>query len=148
MPSGFTARITGDKQLDRVLADIVSENGAKSIKKEWRKITRDAQKQYVLPEAKARIPTDSGFLESQLVVRALPRSRTTQGHYCGFPDPLFQGETYYGGFLEFGWHHNRSGDFIEGERFLRESLYNNRHAILNMNKQRFAQWAAATNRGA
>lgn len=129
--------VTGDKKIDKLLRNMISENGAKSFRKEFRKLTRKACKDIVLPEAKRLVPEDEGFLESQLVVRSTPRSRKWQGHYVGFQEELYTGDTFYGGFIEFGFHHHRAG-FIPADSFLRRPLYTNEYRIRGLIKEGFS----------
>ncbi|MEN1680339.1 MAG: hypothetical protein AAGJ46_12165 [Planctomycetota bacterium] len=113
--------MTGFEQVDRELAEIAAEDGAKSINKAIRREMRDGAKK-ILPDVLALVPEESGFLASQLKVRALPRSRSFMGAAVTFPDPAYRGETFYGGFIEFGFKHYRAGP-IEPDSYLRRAGY-------------------------
>lgn len=120
--------MTGWEELDKKLLEIASENGPKSINARMRKLTREAVKKFVYPLVLAAIPDDTGFLKSMVKVRAIKRSRGKMGTRVGFPDPLFQGDTFYAGFLEFGFKHYR-GPLVYGDSFLRRPLYENEPRI-------------------
>lgn len=135
----FNIAVTGVAELDRALLELASEFGAKGINAAMRKATRAAIKEIVLPAVMAKMPWDTGFLESQVVVRAIPRSRTRMGYWVGFPDPLFQGDTHYGGYIEFGWDH-RLGVSVEADSFVRKSLYENAEAVITKVRHYLEDW--------
>ncbi|MEM8863999.1 MAG: HK97 gp10 family phage protein [Planctomycetota bacterium] len=137
--------LTGERALDRELLLIAGEDGTKSINGMMRKATREAAKEIVLPEAKARVAHDEGNLEDNLTVRAVRRSRVKVGHRVGFRDPLFQGDTFYGGFIEFGFTHYRAGD-IERDSYLRYALYGNEEQIKAVPRQRLGEFVRLRNR--
>lgn len=111
--------LTGDKALDKKLRELPTKLQKKAI----RTATREAAKR-VLEEAKRLVPVDEGLLEKSLVVRAATRGardrrlgRGVFGHTVTTREGLFQGETFYGGFVEFGtkkW---------EGDAFLVPALF-------------------------
>lgn len=140
--------VLGIPELDRELQAIAAEDGPKSINGSMRKATREAVKDIVRPEVLARVPSDSGFLESQIVVRAIKRSRGKIGYFVGFPDPLFEGDTFYGGFIEFGFTHDKSGVFVEADSFLRAALYPNASRVIAQVRDRLRSFIAARNRAA
>jgi HK97 gp10 family phage protein len=131
--------IDGADELMAAIDAIVSEDGPKGINAALRKATRKAVKEIVLPAVKDAIPVDSGFLEDNLQVRAIKRARGRVGHSVGFPDPLFQGDTFYAGFLEFGFKH-RHGFGVPADSFLRRSLYENEQAVVNQVAAEVRQW--------
>lgn len=137
--------VTGLEELDRELAAIAAEDGAKSINATMRKACREAVKDIVRPEVLSRIPVDTGLLESQVVVRAVKRSRGKIGFYVGFPDPLFQGDTFYGGFIEFGFT-TKQGVVVEADSYLRSSLYPNSSRIISQVRDRLRSYIAERNR--
>lgn len=111
--------ITGDKQLDAALQKMAKEGHASAIGKLTRQGTRKAAK-VVLPRARREIRReawDTGDWEQSVKVRAKKRSRKSMGHLI--LSGLFQGETFYGGFQEWGWKpRNRyatSGNKIRGK---------------------------------
>lgn len=131
MAKAFKMVITGDKELDKALQKIAGRHEtAKHVNKFMRKATREAVKQIVLPKVKARVPVETGELEASLTVRALKRSRTRMGSGVTkkdnspqeFRNPLFSGDTFYGGFLEFGFR-TRDGGFYPPDQWLRIPLY-------------------------
>jgi hypothetical protein len=140
--------LDGIDDLLELLDQIVDEQGgAKSINAALRKATRKAVKEIVLPVVKSRIPKDTRFLEKSLKVRALTRKKGKVGATVGFPDPLFQGDTYYGGFQEFP-HKRRDGILTEPDGYLRKSLYENERPVEELVKRELAQWVQDRNREA
>lgn len=138
-------QVTGDAQLDAALSQIVAEDGPKSLNKALRSACREAVKTIVRPAVLQLVPHRYGTLESQIVVRAVPGAkRGTFGFYCGFPDRLFTGDTFYGGFIEFGWDHYK-GVTVEADSFLREALYPKEAAIRGFVQDRMRQWLAQAN---
>lgn len=100
MPKQRADVLTGDRELDRLLASVE----AKKVKPALRKGAREGAKE-TAAQAKANVPTDSGALKRSIKVRALKRSRKTK-HLVGARvvtgEGLFKGDNYYGGFVEFG----------------------------------------------
>lgn len=93
--------ITGDKKLDKKLQEL----GATLAKKYMRKATREVAKD-VLKDARSRVRVKTGKLRKSLKVRAMKRRGrmiTEIGHVITTGEDLFKGDTFYGGFLEFGW---------------------------------------------
>jgi HK97 gp10 family phage protein len=93
---------TGIEEIDAALADMPRGLQAKGA----RKGTRAAAK-VALETAIALAPVKTGALEQSLRVRAMKRSRRDGkrfdvGHTVLTGESLFQGEQFYGGFLEFG----------------------------------------------
>src|SRR6056297_489378 len=124
----FKIAVTGDKEIDRRLRAIAADSGAKSINKEMRSATRDAIKTIVRPKVLAQVPFDTGLLQSELTVKAIKRSRSKMGSAVGFKDDLFRGDTFYGGFHEYGYH-TRGGGVVPGDSFLRRPLYDSEGLI-------------------
>lgn len=122
MARSFKIAMTGVERLDKKLKRISEGGGAGSVNKAMRTATRSAVKDIVLPKVRSQIPVDTGFLESQLTVKSIERSKTKMGHKVGFKDLLFQGETFYGGFHEFGYV-LPGGTAVPGDSFLRPPLY-------------------------
>ena len=123
--------ITGDEQLDRTLRDLP----VKLQKTGIRKATRAAAKA-VRDDALRRVPVFSGDLERSITVRTAKRSngkslpRHMFGHAVATREAMFTGETFYGGFIEFGTkaRFTRSGEYrgaVDEVAFIRESLYGN-----------------------
>lgn len=137
--------VYGEVELEQALQEIIEDGGKKAVNQALRKACKEAVTDIVKPEVMARVPVDFGFLESQLKVRAIKRSRNRVGYSIGFPDPLFQGDTFYGGFIEFGWDHYK-GVKVEADSYLRSSLYPNAEAIISRVRARMTEWANATNR--
>ncbi len=137
--------LTGVEELDAALGEIVSEEGNKSINAVMRKACREAVKEIVKPAVMARVPWETGQLESKITVRAAKRGRGKIGFWVGFPDPLFQGDTFYGGFIEFGFNH-RLGVRVEADSFLRQALYPNEQTIIDRVVRRVKEWVDLNNR--
>lgn len=159
-----SATLTGDKELDYEIRRLFGDD-EKSIKGGLRIGTRKACKEIILPHAQAHVPTKSGYLKSELRVKAakFPRRSGKVGHYVGFTDRLFTGDTYYAGFLEFGTRERRTRGWkrwrrkpaktvptdnrgkVEPVRFLRNALYQNERAILVMNEEALRAWVKRAN---
>lgn len=111
--------VTGDKKLDRALRHL-----EKNVQRKFaRKAMRKAAKDVILPEARARVPVDTGALERSLVVRAARRSRRGIGVEVRTRDGLFAGDEFYGGFQELGTKH------MPADPYLRPALYGNEAKI-------------------
>lgn len=127
--AGTGVIITGDKELDRLLKGLP----LKVQKKVSRSATRKAAKDIVLPDAKSRVPVDTGDLEESLSVRAIKRSRTKFGHEVRTKDGFYSGDQFYGAFIEFGTKErkHKSGkqvgriDPAKNFAYLRPAVYDN-----------------------
>lgn len=133
----FKMTVTGDKEIDAALLKIAGRHEtAKHINKFMRKATREAVKEIVLPKVKAATPVDTGALEDSLTVRALKRSRTRLGSGImprnsgpsEFKNPLFAGDQFYLGFLEFGFK-TKGGGFYPPDMILRLPLYSSEKQV-------------------
>lgn len=144
-PRAVNVAVTGVAELDQALLDLVDEVGAKGINAVMRKACREAVKDIVKPAVIERMPWETGFLESQIVVKAAAAGRGKISFYVGFKDPLFQGDTFYGGFIEFGWNH-RLGMRVEADSFLRAALYPNTQRVIGLVHSRVKQWVDLNNR--
>lgn len=142
MSRSFKMAMTGDKALDRTLKAIASSDGPRSVNAAVRKATREAAKEIVLPQVRANVPIESGFLENQLVVKSIKRSRSKVGAAVGFRDDLFQGETFYAGFQEFGFM-LPGGGYVPGDSFLRRPLYENESTVRQRVVSRVSSWVRA-----
>lgn len=175
--------ITGVKELDQKLAMIAADNGTKSVNDRMRKTLRAAVKTIVEPEVRAATPVakaaysrpastrvegrdegtivgtkgsvqaEPGFLLSKITVRATPRSKFYVGYWVGFPDPLYQGDTYYGGFPEFGTkqRQNKKGanrGAVKADSYLRVPLYSNAARVVEFCRQAMTQYVSEMNRAA
>ena len=120
--------MTGDKELDDALRQFVP----KLQKKALRPVTR-AMAKIVLIDARANAPHVTGELAKRLKVRALPRSRKSQGH--GVSALMPGSDVFYALFLEFQTvvRRHKSGKNVGrigvGHAFLRPALYDNRNRI-------------------
>jgi HK97 gp10 family phage protein len=95
--SDFQIKIEGGPRIIQALSNL-DKKVASQIS---RTVLRQAQK-VILAEAKARCPEDTGFLKSQLKVRAIPRKKDTIGARVMVGEGFFKGESFYGGFVHFG----------------------------------------------
>jgi HK97 gp10 family phage protein len=123
MKAGGGVIVTGDEALDKLLAGLP----AKLQKKLSRQATRKAAKDIVLPEAKARVPEDTGDLADSLKVQAIKRSRSKIGHMVATKDGFYKGDQFYGGLVEFGTK-ERQHKFA----FLRPAIYDNEAQIKDL----------------
>ena len=134
MKAGGGVIVTGDKELDRLLRGLPLA----AQKKLSRKATRKSAKEIVLPEAKSRVPVDTGDLEESLVVKAMRRSRGRFGHQVQTKDGFYTGDQFYGAFIEFGTHErvHKSGkpvgriDPSKNFAYLRPAVYDNEGRIV------------------
>ncbi|MBA3485190.1 MAG: HK97 gp10 family phage protein [Pirellulales bacterium] len=136
--------VTGDVELDQAIQELVDDGGKKAINQALRRACKEAVVEIVKPEVLARIPFRYGTLESNVTVRAVKRSKFKVGYTIGFKDPLFRGETFYGGFIEFGWDHYK-GVTVQADSFLRASLYPNANKIVARVTERMRAWVEAAN---
>ena len=116
--------IFGDKQLIKAFEELKGT----MQKKVMRKATRAVAKEDILPRAKALVPVQFGELQDSLVVKAAKVARRSGNVGTGVTtrENLFRGETFYGGFIEYGWRHWKDGSWVEGQPFLRPALYENK----------------------
>lgn len=137
--------LTGDKELDKTLRDLP----VKLQKKGIRKATRAAAKM-IKDDAVRRVPVFSGELERSLTVRTAKRAngkalpRHTFGHAVATREAMFQGDTFYGGFIEFGTklRLTRSGESrgaVDETSFIREALYGNKHQVRSIFRRELKQ---------
>ena len=109
--------ITGDKEIDKSL----SQFEAKIQRKTLRKASKTAAN-LILRDAKTLVPHETGLLEASLKVRPVRKSRTRIGHSVTTREGLFQGNEFYGGFVELGTEN------MEADPYLRPALYTNQEA--------------------
>lgn len=136
----FKIAMTGDRALDAKLKAIAAEEGSRSINKEMRGATREAARDIVRPLVLSQVPFETGFLESQLTVKSIKRSRSKLGSSVGFREDLFRGDTFYAGFHEYGYH-TRDGGVVYGDSFLRRPLYDSEGKIRSHVVNRVKRWA-------
>jgi len=113
--------IQGTRELAAVLRSIPENEARRAI----RRGTRAGQK--IIARAAARLaPKRTGALALSIRVRAMKRRRSRVGTVVVTGKSLFEGETYYGGFQEFGWKTGRrrvasrttSRRTIQGKHFM------------------------------
>lgn len=127
--------VTGDKRLNKMLGELAA--------KEAKKIVRAAARKAVVPvrnAAKRNAPHDTGALEKAIKVRAMKRSRSRFGVRVTIGAGEFQGETFYGGFQEWGW--KTPLRHIEGQRFLTRAADEKRRAALTIYRTEIARGLA------
>lgn len=131
--AGTGVIVTGNRALNRLLKGLPE----KVQKKLSRQATRKAAKEIVLPDAKNRVPVNTGDLEDSLIVKAMKRSRGRFGHSVQTKDGAYQGDQFYGAFIEFGTKERRHKggkkvgriDPAKGFAYLRPAIYDNRERI-------------------
>lgn len=130
------AGIDGVEEIVKALSKFTPTLQKKIIRKTARraaKIVRDRAKDYV--------PVDSGDLEDSLKVRALKRSGRSRNKIgaqvaSGNSTSLFSGDTYYGGFIEYGAPRHRTfgGGLspLSPDPFLRPALYDSSERVRHL----------------
>ena len=118
MPKLEKRTITGDKELDKILLKIQKNTANKWV----RQGLRHAAKTIALPQAKRRVPHDTGSLEKSLTVRAGKRSRKGPS-YMVATRPTKDEDAYYGVFTELGTKH------ITADPYLRPAIYDYQNEI-------------------
>lgn len=123
-------QITGLEELDKYfvgLEDKIQKQALRKAVREVAKFTRVLALEYV--------PEDTGLLASSIKVRARKRTnRRSERHVVGIAvnvgEKLFTGQTFYGGFLEFGTkdRFHKTGKYVGKVArgsfdFLRRALY-------------------------
>lgn len=127
--------LTGSDELNRKLARLKSKDAKKAIRKASRAALRP-----VLEAVKAKAPKRSGKLRRSLKIRALPRSRSRVGARVttGGKARQFAGETFYGGFQEYGW---KSGNRKNpGKRFMKQSASAKKQRALSIYASETRRW--------
>jgi hypothetical protein len=165
--AGMAMVCTGVLELDRELEAICADEGPKSLNTAMRGFAREVVKEIVLPKVQELVPYDDGrgaykadgqeivyehnqykgaaqHLADQIVLKAVSRSRKRIGFLVGFEWPLFQGPTYYGAYIEFGWDH-RAGFHVEADSFLRRALYPEASRIVESFRGKVAAYIAERN---
>lgn len=125
--------LTGDKALNRKLQRLAGPVAKKIV----RQAARIAVKP-VLSAARNTVPVRSGKLRRAIKIRALPRSRTRVGVRVTLGDQEFTGETFYGGFQEWGWKTGKRNSTtaarrqIPGRHFLLRAAESQRETALKI----------------
>ena len=133
--------MTGDRQVDKMLATLLPKLQKKAI----RKGTREGAK-VVLNTAKSRVPVDEGNLLRTLKVRAAQKDPTTRkpikrgdiGHsvtHVGPKGEIGRGtnDPFYSQFVEYGT------VVIDPSRYLRSSLYDNQREVTRQSQKAIAR---------
>lgn len=107
--------ITGIKEIDDKLRDLP----AKVIKKLAKSGLREAMRP-LLATAKRNAPRRTGALRKNIKLRVMTRLRNKKSavgmRVSGGED--FKGETYYGGFQEFGWQPKGEGPKVPPKHYM------------------------------
>ena len=122
MPKVGAIFLSGDKELDRALEKFEAKDQKTALRKATRAVTKKIE-----ADAKRLVNVDSGKLQLSITTRAVKlkgrtkkEGRNVIGHSVVTRGGLFKGETYYGGFIEFGTEKFKPG---EGESYLRRALF-------------------------
>ena len=121
-----TVTLTGDKALDKKLSAMPTRLRNKAMRQACRVVAK-----LVHTDARQKVPRKSGDLAKSLVVRAAKRSRKHKHQVAvtvRTKDGFFQGDQFYGGFLEFGTAERQtkagaSRGRVPQFKFLRNALY-------------------------
>lgn len=111
--------VTGDQEIIEIIGLLEPKLGKKAM----RKSLRAAAKTIILPEAKIRVPVDTGELEESLTVRAMSRSRTRYGYEVVTRPTSDAAE--YAMVVEFGTKHTPAA------KYLRDSGYGNERRVVD-----------------
>jgi HK97 gp10 family phage protein len=97
----FRIDIRGDKEVMAKLNSLVPKMRKRALTRSIR-----AAMKPVLTNAKSNAPKgDTGQLRKSVKLRAMKRNRRgIVGIHVSTSDKAFQGDQFYGGFQEFGWH--------------------------------------------
>ena len=98
------ATITGDKEIDRMFAQVIPREAFKVLRKATRAVTKE-----MADDAKKRTPKKTGRLRKSIKVRALKKRRGSVGHRLIHDPKEFEGSDvkYYGFATEYGTAHIR-----------------------------------------
>jgi HK97 gp10 family phage protein len=112
--------LAGDAEIMQLMKDLPQ----RLVKGALRKSLRESAK-VVLRGAKFRAPVAGGLLAKTLKVRAFKRTRkAVVGYTVGTAAGDYKGQTFYGGFQEFGWkptgRQRASNNLRSAERLLRK----------------------------
>ena len=120
MRDGVTLQLVGDRELIRKLEAIEKRHGKSAIRKGLR-----AGVKILTAEAKRTAPRRTGALAKAIKTRAGPRSRSSISVATRLGAGFFKGETFYGGFQEFGWRTGKRGSSrrraVPGRHFLEKA---------------------------
>jgi HK97 gp10 family phage protein len=136
-------KVEGLKELDKKLRELEPKIA--------KKVLRTAVKKAAMPmlhSARANTPVLTGRLVSSLVIST--RFSKKYGSYTASIQTkagAFKGETFYGSFIEFGYHRGKRGHqdrpFIPGQHFMRRAFDENRDSSLSILKHELASGITA-----
>lgn len=120
MTDRISVRVEGGEQFSRILKGLERKVSGKIMRTALREAARP-----ILATAKQLVPVGQdykrrgkmhkgGTLKRSLKIRSIRRSRTKMGVVVGTNanDNLFQGESFYGGFIEFGFFRGKRGKYL------------------------------------
>mgnify|MGYP001009153993 CR=1 FL=1 len=113
---------TGAKEIELALAELEKRIANKII----RRVMRESMKPIAVA-ARENAPVETGVLRSAIKVRAMKRSRGRIGIMVMIGEGDFKGDTYYGGFQEYGWKTGKRSDpdnqrrEVEGKGYMRKA---------------------------
>jgi HK97 gp10 family phage protein len=126
------AKLTGAEELTRAMGEIKTSIARKHLRTALR-----AGAKVIQLQCKADAPVKSGRTRSAIKVRSGKRSRTGIRMLVSIGKSFFKGDTFYAGFVEFGWVPSRkrrsqrkgkarpprAGEgFVPGERWLHHAF--------------------------
>lgn len=103
----IVVNVEGAKELEKKLLSLEPKLGRKIIRQALRKGAK-----LILNQAKANVPVDTGDLKKSLKVRAMRKRRHRYGVMVATSEGWFEGEQFYGGFIEFGTHKMAAQPFV------------------------------------
>lgn len=104
MNDGVTIQVRGATAIIRALARLEKREAKKIIRRALRMVAKK-----ITERAKMLAPVDTGRLKRAIRTRAGKRSRRYIAVVSTIGEGQFQGETFYGGFQEWGWKTGKRG---------------------------------------
>lgn len=130
--------LTGDKKLNRKLKKLTGKDQKKVVRKATRKAIKPIQKQ---AKQNIRSHRESGKLEKSIKVRAVKRTRRGIGVRVttGRAGNDFDGETFYGAFVEYGHKTGARGSSgrrdVKALRFMANAAKTERRRVIKIYRE-------------
>jgi HK97 gp10 family phage protein len=126
----FEIFIRGDLDIEARLAVLEKGQARKIVRRGSR-----AGAKRILPTARSLAPHRTGQLRGAIRVRAGKRSRKYIAVRCTCGKDWFKGDTFYGGFQEWGWQTGKRGSAarrqVKGKHFMERAYNRKKGAAMN-----------------